>query len=297
MSSGPGDLSRVYKTTDGCGTWKLLYTNPDKDGFWDAIAFWDRECGEIVGDPVELPVNDRSHFITSDKDPPAEPQRGPVAMEMRFATFSTADGGKRWWRTMNGFLKSDPKRSGAFAASNSSIVRQQGRGWFGIGGLDGSFVYRGQNATDLPLSDGLQWQKVSVPLASGTDSSGVFSLAFKDQQHGVAVGGDYKKPTEATGTAAWTADGGRTWTASIKLPHGYRSAVAWDEADRAWIAAGTNGSDVSYDDAKTWQPLDDGNWNALSLPWIVGPKGRIAKLVSLKGMAVQTKASKATATP
>src|ERR1700761_2526597 len=30
MSSGKGDLSRLYKTTDGCKTWKLLFTNPDK---------------------------------------------------------------------------------------------------------------------------------------------------------------------------------------------------------------------------------------------------------------------------
>jgi len=33
MSSGKGDLSRLYKTTDGCQTWKLVFTNPDKDGF------------------------------------------------------------------------------------------------------------------------------------------------------------------------------------------------------------------------------------------------------------------------
>ncbi len=39
MSSGKGDLSRLYKTTDGCQTWKLIFTNPDKDGFWDALAF------------------------------------------------------------------------------------------------------------------------------------------------------------------------------------------------------------------------------------------------------------------
>jgi hypothetical protein len=41
---------------------------------------------------------------------------------------------------------------------------------------------------------------------------------------------------------------------------------------------GTNGSDISRDDGKTWQPLDDGNWNALSLPFVVGPDGRIARL-------------------
>ena len=39
MSSGTGDQSRLYKTTDGCQTWKLLFTNPDKEGFWDALLF------------------------------------------------------------------------------------------------------------------------------------------------------------------------------------------------------------------------------------------------------------------
>src|ERR1700748_3263834 len=29
MSSGKGDLSRLYKTTDVCQTWALLFTNPD----------------------------------------------------------------------------------------------------------------------------------------------------------------------------------------------------------------------------------------------------------------------------
>src|SRR5215472_12898303 len=29
MSSGKGDLSRLYKTTDGCNSWKLLFKNPD----------------------------------------------------------------------------------------------------------------------------------------------------------------------------------------------------------------------------------------------------------------------------
>lgn len=57
MSSGPGDLSRIYKTTDGCSHWRLLYTNPDKDGFWDAMVFWNSpvlgdEEGVLLGDPV-----------------------------------------------------------------------------------------------------------------------------------------------------------------------------------------------------------------------------------------------------
>ena len=94
----------------------------------------------------------------------------------------------------------------------------------------------------------------------------------------VAVGGDYTKPNESAGTAAWSADGGEHWTASTTPPHGYRSTVQWSESLKLWITAGTNGSDISRDDGRTWQPLDNGDWNALSLPFIVGPNGRIARL-------------------
>src|SRR5580698_5922769 len=52
MSSGKGDLSRLYKTTDGCHSWKLIFTNPDKEGFWDAIQMSDANVGWLLGDPV-----------------------------------------------------------------------------------------------------------------------------------------------------------------------------------------------------------------------------------------------------
>jgi len=92
------------------------------------------------------------------------------------------------------------------------------------------------------------------------------------------VGGDYLRPDAAQRSAAWSADGGWTWTASSTPPHGYRSAVAWSDSLRAWLAVGTNGSDISRDDGATWQPLDDGAWNAIALPFVVGPEGRIARL-------------------
>lgn len=116
-----------------------------------------------------------------------------------------------------------------------------------------------------------------MPLAGGADSAGVFSLAFRGDRHGLAVGGDYQKPDDVSGTAAWTDDGGRHWTAASKPPHGCRSAVAWDEEAKVWIAVGTTGSDLSRDGGRTWEPLDNGNWNALSLPFVVGPSGRIGK--------------------
>ncbi|MGA8741194.1 MAG: hypothetical protein WB561_08415, partial [Terracidiphilus sp.] len=53
MSSGKGDLSRLYKTTDGCHSWTLIFTNPDPEGFWDAMLLnrFDKD-GELLGDPV-----------------------------------------------------------------------------------------------------------------------------------------------------------------------------------------------------------------------------------------------------
>ena len=94
----------------------------------------------------------------------------------------------------------------------------------------------------------------------------------------IAVGGDYTKPDVSTGTAAYSTDGGEHWQASTTPPHGFRSAVQWSPSVQAWITVGTNGSDISRDDGRTWRPLDNGNWNALSLPFVVGPNGRIAKL-------------------
>ncbi len=234
LASGPGASSRLYRTEDGCHTWKLVLSNPDPGGFWDGILFINRQYGLIYGDPTDV-----GHLLV------------------------THNGGATW-------SKADLPAESFFAASNSSMAAYDGEIWLGTG-----------SARVLRRKPSGEWEKIATPLASGNDSSGVFSVAFRDRQHGIAVGGDYRKPEEATGSAAYTSDGGAHWNAAAKWPHGFRSAVAWDQMLQAWIVAGTNGSDISYDDGKTWQWLDSGNWNALSLPWAVGPKGRIGKLGTL----------------
>jgi photosystem II stability/assembly factor-like uncharacterized protein len=106
--------------------------------------------------------------------------------------------------------------------------------------------------------------------------------------HGVAVGGDYMKPAEAAGTAAWTADGGKTWKES--RASGYRSAVAYLATSKMWIATGPSGSDVSTDGGKTWRNFDGAAYFALSFAgssgWAVGPKGAIAKLSTAESAPV-----------
>ena len=261
MSSGPGDLSRLYKTTDGCHSWKLVATNPDKNGFWDAIST-DGKTLKILGDPV-----DGSFVIQSSKD-----------------------GGANWIRDK---LPASLKDEGAFAASNSSLLDAEevdGMMWFGTGGPTGARIFTICAPCTSKDFEKNGWSVKSIPMFGRSASAGIFSIAGNlPQSPGVlvAVGGDYANPN-ATGSAAFSKDR-FSWHSAETPPHGYRSAVAYDSTTKTWITVGPNGTDISTDDGKNWRALHpdpalheapdaDRNWNALSLPFVVGPHGRIAKL-------------------
>jgi len=233
MSSGEGALSRIYKTTDGCRTWMLVFTNPDAKGFFDAIRA-NPSGGVVVGDPVGG----------------------------KFAVFIANKGAAEWKRS--------PAQPAAlpgealFAASNSSIDA--------VPPNLTAFVTGGPSGAALITSF-----RKPLPLPA-SESGGGFSLASHSQDW-MIVGGDHKHPDDSKGTAVLIHAG--TVTIPRTPPHGYRSAVAWDEASKNWIAVGPNGTDVSSDDGNNWRALLSGadkNWNAISLPYVVGPGGRIGKL-------------------
>ena len=270
MSSGKGDLSRLYKTTDGCRSWKLLFKNPDKEGFWDAIVFEQKQYGSLLGDPVHG----------------------------SFVLFATQDGGRTWIRQHNKGLKAEASNQGAFAASNSSLFAVNGSAGFASGGIDGAYEYAVisieiclDNCQDRDMDyQGRHstWRKAPIPVGSHSESSGVFSIGSGDGIV-VAVGGDFKHPDSPVATAAFSNEHGENWTAAQTPPHGYRSSVAYDAAAKTWITVGPNGTDVSTDDGKNWRAVRpdtarheaadaDRNWNAISLPFVVGPTGRIGKL-------------------
>lgn len=239
MSAGKGDLSRIYKTTDACRTWKLLFSNPDKEGFWDALQFSAPNFGVVLGDPVE------GHF--------------PI--------FVTSNGGKTWRRLSKDHIQKAKEWQSIFAASNSSLF---------IGGKNQKIYFvTGGGANEL-IEVSLKSAKpknTSLPGLATGPTAGAFSLGVRmegGRMVAVTVGGDYKLPEQAKDTAAF----------ATKPPSGFRSAVAYDAAAKQWIAVGPNGTDISSDDGATWraEPGAEQNWNALSLPFVVGPDGRIGKL-------------------
>ena len=245
MSIGSGDQSRIYKTADAGATWKLLYTNPDPQGFFDGLAFWDAGHGIVIGDAVS------GHM----------------------AVFTTEDAGQHWTRR-----ETPPaiEGEGAFAASNTSLaLRGAAEAWFATGGKGAARVF---HSTD----GGRSWTVATTPIRDDSASAGIFSLAFADALHGIAVGGDYNQPAASLHNIAITSDGGRTWTEPYgSPPAGFRSVVQYLPDAHMWIASGTSGSDVSSDGGRTWRTFDRGAFNAVSFfgrdaGWAVGPKGRIA---------------------
>lgn len=277
MSSGKGDLSRLYKTTDGCHSWKLVFTNPDEDGFFDSVYKTGQGKLYILGDPVK----------------------------QVFALFFSEDTGDTWCAAGEKGREAQPDE-GSFAASNSELTEYGPFLLFGTGGASNAHVFTTITTCSPPPGNPkgpavynctVGFKSNDVPLAAGTPASGVFSLAERPlvAKNGVstavvvAVGGAYDHLDESARTASFSTDGGAHWNLSQTLPRGYRSSVAYDADTKTWITVGPNGTDASDDDGKNWRPLRpdparheasdaDRNWNAISLPFVVGPHGRIGKL-------------------
>lgn len=244
MGAGPGAASRIYRTEDGGATWTLVTTNAVAEGFWDAMAFWDKDNGILFGDPVKG----------------------------SFQVYTTGDGGRSWQEVAAKGIEAMPNE-GAFAASGTCLtVAGTGDAWIATGGSASSRVFHS-------LDRGKTWRVSSTPIPAGAAARGVFSVAFLNQKEGFAAGGDYKE-TRMTGTnGAYTLDGGASWTPVQVAPAGYLSVVVpVPGAPRALVAAGLAGSGYSQDAGRTWKELDTTPMNTVGFAgpaqgWAVGPKG------------------------
>ncbi len=196
-----------------------------------------------------------------------------------FVIMTTDDAGKTWNRILSEGMPESLPGEGAFAASGTCLIVEGERdAWFGTGG---GRVFRSGDR-------GRTWTVHATPIRAGNGTSGIFSLAFRDSEHGVVIGGDYKQPEQRGRTFALTSDGGRTWRLPKGTePGGYRSAVAFlGGSDGAkLIAVGPTGTDRSNDAGESWQKLGSKGFHAVDFTrtqagWAVGEDGRIARYVS-----------------
>jgi photosystem II stability/assembly factor-like uncharacterized protein len=254
MSSGEGEKSRIYKTSDGGETWTLQYTDKRKEFFLDSIA-----C-----------LSDKRCFALSDP------------LDGKFLLLVTEDG--QHWKALPGDrMPAALPGEGAFAASNTCLLLSGEEIFFGTGGPAARVFHSSDK--------GRTWTVTETPLAHGNASSGIFSITRTDENEVVVVGGDYQDPKNASAVAAYSLDAGKTWQVSLRQPGGYRSAVAC-LGHALCVVVGPNGEDVSAGkvSAATWKPADSLNLNAVAIlnsrhGWAVGPQGTVARYTGRAGPA------------
>jgi len=247
LAAGPGDSSRIYKTTDAGRSWQLQFINRDSAAFYDCFGFWDATHG--------IAVSDAAH--------------GKM-MVIR------TDDGEHWSAVPeDGMPSAVPKEGSPAAGGTCLIVGGRDRAWFGTEPV--ARVYRSSDR-------GQHWSVVTTPIVSG-EAMGVATLAFRDEKHGMALGGRLlKRDDMSDSVAAVTTDGGQTWKLVSRPTFSgavYGSAVL--HGMPGYVAAGPQGLDWTGNDGRSWTSLSTSNYWAVgctsrNVCWAAGPQGRITRV-------------------
>jgi len=214
---GIASPARFYKTTDGGQNWKLVYFDDREGVFFDGMSFWNKNDGIAFSDPV-----DGQHLL-----------------------IRTTDGGDTWHEIPKEGFPHKLNPEFGFAASGTGIpVQGRKTVWLGMGGVK-SRVFKSEDG-------GMNWSVAETPVVHGGQSTGIYSVAFKNKKVGIAVGGDYTNQS-IKNTMAYTNDGGATWHLPEKQTHQYRECVAHYRGN-IFFAVGPSGFDMTTDNGKNWHP-------------------------------------------
>ncbi len=241
--------ANILKTIDGGETWKVVYENPKKGMFLDAMEFWDQFSGIVIGDPING----------------------------KFFVARTFDEGDTWREIPEKNLPKADSGEACFAASGTNVrVLDKDEACFVSGGLRSRFFWKG-NPIDMPIIQGTE--------SSGANSIAVRDKKkVKNSLYFVVVGGDFSKDTSSVKNCFYTTDGGKHWYAPKIPPHGYRSCVEYITKDKL-ICCGTTGVDISNDGGKSWQLISKEGFHVCrkakngTAVFLAGPNGKIARLI------------------
>ena len=227
-----------------------VYVERGEGVFYDAMTFWNDKEGIAMGDPTD----------------------GCLSVIV------TRDGGNSWNKLSCDVLPATEDGEAAFAASNSNIAVYGDHTWI---------VSGGQRARVFYSSDkGNTWEVYNTPIIQGKAMTGIYSVDFSDEKHGVIFGGNWEDKDFNEGNKAITADGGKTWKLiSNGDGPGYRSSVRFvpGRGNQHMVAVGSPGISYSADGGDTWEELSAEGFYAIefvndTLAFASGSQ-RIAKLL------------------
>ncbi len=244
MSAGLAEegAAKVFKTTDGGNSWKVVLEYKDKGVFFDSMDFWNEKEGILIGDPI-----DDKPFI-----------------------LRTLDAGNTWQRINKEKLPPVLEGEASFASSGTCVaVQANGKAWLNT-----------QSRIFFTADKGETWQVYKTPFKQG-QTSGIFGLHFWNENQGIAVGGDYKNDKEKVENVAITQDAGKTWKFLVSAqPDGLKES-GWMLPNKSLLLVGTSGTSLLTEDETTWKAIDNESFHSISCfkdaCWAIGGKGNLAK--------------------
>jgi hypothetical protein len=112
---------------------------------------------------------------------------------------------------------------------------------------------------DVLMSDSNQI--VQLPLKGG-EGWGAYTLTLAGN-YGVILGGHYKFFRQGDSTAAWLNPATGRFELADSFPNGYRSGSCYDPNTGYFYCTGTNGTNISRNHGRTWEPFSAVGGNAV----------------------------------
>ena len=283
-----GNNGAVGKSLDGGNTWKWITVKGfEKSDFRDIEAF-DETSAVIMavaepayilrtadgGDSWKLVFEDKTKGMFLDAMEFWNENSGIVVgdpVDKKAFIARSFDGGITW-KPIPPALRPALDSGEAMFASSGTNVRKLNKqeAVFITGGLRSRLLIRDS--------------KIDLPLLQGKESTGANSIAVKNSNTMIIVGGDFTDKDATVKNCFITTDKGKTFTAPTTAPHGYRSCVEYLYKN-TWITCGLNGVDITTDDGYNWNWISKEGFHVCRMAkkgkavFFAGSNGRIAKLV------------------
>lgn len=283
-----GSQGTVGRSMDGGNTWKWIkVAGFEKTDFRDIEAF-DKNTAVIMGvsepayilrtsdggDNWQIVYENNTPGIFLDAMEFGDDMSGIVIgdpIDHKFFIGRTSDGGKTWQTIPETSKPVADSGEACFAASGTNIRKlSQSEAVFITGGLTSHIFIRDQ--------------KILLPIIQGTETTGANSIAVKNKETMIVVGGDFTKKDDPTKNCVITKDGGLTWKFPTTSPNGYRSCVEY-LSKKTWITCGLNGVDISNDDGDNWKSISTESFHVVrkakkgTSVYFAGNNGKIGKLI------------------